>query len=217
MQLGGDCVQDAQSGLQSRANVVRNAYNLEEDALRVQFYRLIAYYLTAPPSQAGLQLAAGLSASNDTPLGERVTAFAEAAGTTTAELEADAYQVLFVGIGRGVFVPFGSYYLTGFLHEKPLARLRADMAARGIVRSEDISDPEDHIASVLEMMAGLIGGEFGVCPPEFQRSFFEQHVGSWAGHFFRDLSVDETSSFYAALGALGLRFIEVEERAFRLA
>lgn len=210
-------MQDAQSGLQSRANVVRNAYNLEEDALRVQFYRLIAYYLTAPPSQAGLQLAAGLSASNDTPLGESATALAEAAESTTAELEADVYQVLFVGIGRGVFVPFGSYYLTGFLHEKPLARLRADMAARGIARSEDVSDPEDHIASVLEMMAGLIGGDFGACPLELQRSFFEQHVGSWAAHFFRDLSVDETSSFYAALGALGLRFIEVEERAFRLA
>lgn len=206
--------------MQHAQSVVRpevSGTSLDEDALRVHLYRLLAHYLAAPPSEADLQLAAGLSASKGTPLGDRVIALAEAARSTTAEREADAYQTLFIGLGRGVFVPFGSYYLTGFLHEKPLARLREDMAALGIARSDDVSEPEDHIASVLEMMGGLIGGDFGTGSLEVQRSFFESHVGSWAGHFFRDLSVDGTSAFYAALGALGSRFIEVEERAFRLA
>lgn len=191
--------------------------SVNEDALRMHLYRLVAHYLTAPPTQADLELAAELSATNGTPLGDGIIALAAAARATTAEQEADAYQKLFIGLGRGVFVPFGSYYLTGFLHEKPLARLRSDMAALGIARCDNVSEPEDHIASVLEMMAGLIGGDFGSGSLETQRGFFEAHVGSWAGHFFRDLSVDGTSTFYAALGVLGLRFIEVEEHAFRLA
>lgn len=202
---------------QSEVKPTVTGANVDEDALRVHLYRVIAHYLTAPPTQADLEFAAGLSASKGTLLGDRVIALAEAALATTAEQEADAYQALFIGLGRGVFIPYGSYYLTGFLHEKPLARLRADMTELGIARSEDVSEPEDHIASVLEMMAGLIGSEFGAVSIEAQRSFFESHVGAWAGHFFRDLSVDGTSAFYAALGALGSRFIEVEERAFRLA
>lgn len=190
---------------------------LSEDALRMHLYRLIARYLTAPPTQADLELAASLAASRGTLLGDRIIALAEAARATTAQQEADAYQELFIGLGRGLFVPYGSYYLTGFLHEKPLARLRVDMGVLGIARSDEIAEPEDHIASVLEMMAGLIGGDFGPRSSQAQRGFFEAHVGSWAGHFFRDLSLDETSAFYAAIGALGSRFVEVEERAFQLA
>lgn len=215
--LGGDCVQHAQSEVKHTEVAETTGGRQDEDALRVHLYRLIAHYLSAPPTKDDLELAAGLSASKGTPLGDAIIALAEAAGSTTAAQEADAYQTLFIGLGRGVFIPFGSYYLTGFLHEKPLARLRADMAALGIARSDDVSEPEDHIASVLEMVAGLIGGDFGDNSIETQRRFFEAHVGSWAAHFFRDLSVDDTSAFYAALGVLGLRFVEIEERAFRLA
>ena len=203
----------AQSELNSSSNAVPGA---EEDALRVQLYRLIAHYLSAPPSDQDLALAAGLSASAGTPVGDAVMGLSRAASATNAGREADAYQDLFIGLGRGIFVPYGSYYLTGFLHEKPLARLRADMKTLGITRQDDVSEPEDHIASVMEMMAGLIAGDFGVVPFDTQRRFFDAHVGSWAGHFLRDLSVDKTSPFYGALGTLGLQFIEVEERAFAM-
>lgn len=187
-----------------------------EDAHRVHFYRLLAHYLSAPPSLASLGIAAGLSAQPGTPLGDTVNLLADAARQTSVTAEADAYQALFIGLGRGIFVPYGSYYLTGFLHEKPLARLRSDMSALGIARNEEVSEPEDHISAVLEMMAGLIAGDFGSASAEVQKRFFEAHVGSWAAHFFRDLSLDQTSAFYAALGALGLRFLDIEESAFSL-
>jgi TorA maturation chaperone TorD len=208
-------VHQAQSEVNSKSNAV-TLNGVEEDALRVQLYRLIAHYLSTPPSDQDLDLAAGLTASAGTPLGDAVMGLSRAASATNAGREAEAYQNLFIGLGRGIFVPYGSYYLTGFLHEKPLARLRADMTTLGIARQDDVSEPEDHIASVMEMMAGLIAGQFGVVPFDTQRRFFEAHVGSWAGHFLRDLSVDETSPFYGALGTLGLRFIEVEERAFAM-
>lgn len=217
VELGGDCVGQAQSVMTSNVGPETTAGASGEDALRVNLYRLLAHFLSAPPSEGDLQLASGLTAAEGTPLGASVNALAAAARSTTAEQEADAFQALFIGLGRGIFVPYGSYYLTGFLHEKPLARLRSDMAGLGIARADGVSEPEDHIASVLEMMAGLIAGDFGDTSVDAQRRFFEAHVGSWAGHFLRDLSVDKTSAFYAALGALGERFVEIEERAFAMA
>lgn len=188
-----------------------------EDRFRAEFYRLLAHFLSAPPSAEGLTFAAGLEGDAATPLGEAVNAVAAAARASSPAAEAEAYQSLFIGLGRGILVPFGSYYLTGFLHEKPLARLRADMDRLGFARADDVSEPEDHIASVLELMAALIEGR-DRRPPDLaeQRQVFEDHVASWAGHFFRDLKADPTSAFYAALGGLGERFIEIESRAFRL-
>ena len=74
------------------------------------------------------------------------------------------FHDLFIGLGRGELLPYASYYLTGFLHEKPLAKLRGDMIDLGIERAEGVAEPEDNIASLMEMMAGLIRGEFGAVP-----------------------------------------------------
>ena len=188
-----------------------------EDAQRAGVYRLLSHILSAPPQADGLALVAGLTGESDTALGDAVNATAAAARATSPDAEADAYQTLFIGLGRGLLVPFGSYYLTGFLNEKPLARLRQDMQLLGLERSEDFSEPEDHIASVLEIMGGLVDGSLvGVVDPEDQKRFFEMHVASWAGHFFRDLAGSEASAFYSATGKLGEAFIEVEVRAFSL-
>jgi TorA maturation chaperone TorD len=110
-----------------------------------------------------------------------------------------------------------SYYLTGFLHEKPLARLRDDMARLGIARQETVKEPEDHIAALFEMMAGLIVGEFGaVASLEDQKQFFTTHVGSWAKHFFKDLEGAKASVLYAALASAGRIFMDIEEMAFTM-
>lgn len=188
-----------------------------EDALRAQLYRLLAHFLSAPPRQGGLDLAAALGGDGGSEFGRAIAGLAEAAAGTSAAAAADAYHVLFIGLGRGELVPFGSYYLTGFLHEKPLARLRQDMARLGLAREPGVPEPEDHIASVLEIMAGLIDGSFGApLPIEEQRRFFEAHVGNWASHFFHDLEASGVSTLYSALGSVGSTFLEIEERAFTL-
>lgn len=189
----------------------------DQDGQRAAFYRLVAHFLSEPPTTAHLSLARELTGEPGTPIGGAVNALAVAARDTTVKQEAEAFQTLFIGLGRGILVPFGSYYLTGFLNEKPLARLREDMHRLGMARSDDVSEPEDHISSVMEIMAGLIDGRInGPCDPTEQRQFFEAHVGSWAGQFFRDLAADDTSALYAALGALGERFIAIEASAFKL-
>ena len=203
------------SGLDDAVSVAGNTADLApEDSLRAQMYQLLALALSAPPSPDVLTAFAEIS-GDDSRLGQALSACAEAARAARPEAEDDAFHELFIGMGTGILVPFGSYYLTGFLHEKPLAKLRQDMAALGVEQDPDVKEPEDHIASVLEMMAGLVEGRFGAPAtlPE-QESFFKAHVGSWAPHFFEDLSKTTPSAFYAAVGTLGMVFIEIEAKGF---
>ena len=188
----------------------------EEDLLRANVYRLLAHVLRAGPSRADLGTFAGMT-GDDTPIGKAVSALARVAAVTTPEDASREYHDLFIGVGRGELVPYGSYYLTGILNEKPLARLRTDMARLGIARRDDVSEPEDNIAALFEMMAGLIVGDFGSgADLAEQKRFFNTHVGSWARVFFTDLEGARSSVFYACIGQLGAAFMDVEEQAFKM-
>ncbi len=189
----------------------------EEDRLRAQWYALLAQFLSAPPVAATLELARALT-GDDTDLGRSVTALAAAAKESTVVGLEEEYFNLFTGVGRGELLPFGSYYLTGFLNEKPLAALRADMDELGIGRTEGVKEPEDHIASLCEMMAGLITGTFGE-PVDLdrQRAFFDKHIGCWAPRFFEDLQAAESAAFYMPIGLIGSVFMTVESQAFEMA
>ncbi len=190
---------------------------IEEDRLRAQWYALLAQFLSAPPDAATLELARALT-GDATELGQGVTALAAAAkGATVGGLE-EEYFNLFTGIGQGELLPFGSYYLTGFLNEKPLAVLRQDMDELGIGRVEEVKEPEDHIASLCEMMAGMITGVFGdPVGLDRQRTFFDKHIGCWAPRFFEDLQAAKTAAFYMPIGLIGSVFMTVESQAFEMA
>ncbi|MBV8089725.1 MAG: molecular chaperone TorD family protein, partial [Alphaproteobacteria bacterium] len=125
------------------------------------------------------------------------------------------YFDLFIGVGRGELLPYGSYYLTGFLHERPLARLRADLVRLGIERVDGRGEPEDHAAILCEIMAGLVVGEFAA-PTQRQHQFFEQHLAPWMARFFADLEAAPRAKFYCPVGAIGRLFIDIETAAFAL-
>ena len=188
----------------------------EEDRLRAELYGLLASLLARSPSAEILERCSALS-GDSSQLGRAFSTLADAAKRFDADQVADEFQNLFIGLGRGELLPFGSYYLTGFLNEKPLAKLREDMAALGIARADDVSEPEDGIASVCEMMAGLIDGRFGApVSLDGQRQFFSRHVEPWAGHFFADLEGAKNSAFYKPVGTIGRLFMEIEREAFRM-
>lgn len=200
----------------SEAQVLHKPSLDEEEELRSQLYRLLAFFLHKPPGAEGLKIAAAME-GDETALGKAITAFARIAGKSDPATVTQEHHDLFIGIGRGELLPYGSYYLTGFLHEKPLAKLRNDMARLGIERRENVKEPEDHIAALCEMMGGLITGAFGEpADIERQRAFFNAHVGSWAPHFFADLEAAKSSVLYGALGTVGRCFIDVEEAAFAM-
>ena len=188
----------------------------DEDILRADLYDLLGALLARPPNRALLDHLATLSGDGGE-IGRAVTALARVARATTEQAAEREFTALFIGLARGELLPYASYYLTGFLHEKPLALLRDDMARLGIARAERVHEPEDNVASLSEMMSGLIRGRFGApAPLATQRDFFNRHLAPWAGHFFADLEAAKGSVLYAPVGALGRAFVEVEREAFRM-
>jgi TorA maturation chaperone TorD len=186
----------------------------EVDAARAQEYALLAVLLARAPDAALLARLATLR-GDATPLGLAHAALAEAADRTNAERLEREYFDLFIGLGRGELLPYGSYYLTGFLHERPLARLRADLAELGIERSPGQAEPEDHAAILCEIMAGLASRRLSA-PAGAERALFEDHLAPWIGRFFADLERAETADFYRRIGTLGRVFMEIETEAFAL-
>lgn len=184
------------------------------DAARAQEYALLAALLASPPDAALLERIARLR-GDGTQLGAAHATLAEAAKDADAEEVGREFFDLFVGVGRGELLPYGSYYLTGFLNERPLARLRDDLQALGIERADGQSEPEDHAAALCEIMAGLAGGRFAVSA-EAQQRFFERHLAPWIGRFFADLEIADASNFYRSVGSIGRIFIGIEVEAFTL-
>ena len=185
------------------------------DAARAQEYALLAALLLSAPSAALLEQIAQLR-GDATPLGRAHANLAEAASQAVAAEVEREYFDLFVGLGRGELLPYASYYLTGFLNERPLSRLRDDLAALGIERVENNFEPEDHAATLCEIMAGPRGGRFPASP-EVQRAFFEKHVSRWMGRLFADMEKRKSAKFYRSVGALGRLFLEIESEAFTFA
>ena len=184
----------------------------EVDAARAQEYALMSVLLARAPDAPLLQRLATLR-GDASPLGLAHAALAEAADRTSVERVEREYFDLFIGLGRGELLPYGSYYLTGFLHERPLARLRAHLDKLGIERTEGQAEPEDHAAILCEIMAGLASRRFPA-PPGSDREVFEQHLAPWIGRFFADLEQAEAADFYRRIGALGRVFISIEAEAF---
>jgi TorA maturation chaperone TorD len=175
----------------------------------------LGFVLRRPPDDQGLGIVARLE-GDTSPLGQAVaelSAMARRADPAAIERE---YHHLFIGVGRGELLPFASYYRTGFLHEKPLASLRADLARLGIERAPGQSDPEDHIACLAEVMAGLIAGDFAVDASE-QAHFFTRHLQPWAGRFFADLEAAAAAAFYRPAGTIGRHLVDIEATAYTLA
>src|SRR3954468_15130141 len=184
--------------------------------MRAHVYALLGRLCASPPDAELLKLVAGLSGDRSE-LGEALSALATTARGVDPRRIADEHQDLFTGVVRGEVVPYASYYRTGFLQGKPLADLRGDMATLGIARSNEMVEPEDHIASLCEMMAGLITGAFGdAVDLAAQRRFFDRHLAPWAPKFFADLEAAKSAAFYMPVAKVGRLFMEIETQAFAL-
>lgn len=186
----------------------------EIDVARAQEYALLAVLLAKAPEAELLKRLEKLD-GDDSDIGRAHAALADAAALINAKQVDREYFNLFIGVGRGEILPYASYYLTGFLHERPLARLRGDLFLLGIEKNEENSDPEDHVAFMCEIMAGIIGKRFPA-PVGADREFFEKHMKPWVSRFFADLDAAENANFYRSVGKLGRVFIEIETEAFAL-
>jgi TorA maturation chaperone TorD len=191
----------------------------DEDLQRAHIYGLLARLLAEPMSEATLAALRAIEADDSTEFGRAMMSLADLAKRTTTGAAEEEYTVLFYGVGAGgELQPYASYYLTGFLYEKPLANLRGDMAELGIAASGSSTEPEDHIAYLCEIMHGLIIGGFGG-PKDLatQRKFFARHLAPWAGRFFENLEGAKSAAFYMPVGTIGKLFMGIENEAFETA
>ena len=188
----------------------------EEDQLRADMYSFLASLLRSEPS-ADLVKQLTLLKSDNTPIGNAIKILAKLASSLDLHEIRDEYVKIFIGVGRGEILPFASYYLTGFLKDKPLAKLRNDMKEIGIEMSADVKEPEDHIASLFDIMSGIILGKFD---RKFsiteQRDFFNKHLAPWVELLMRDIEASKIAVFYAPVGTLGREFIEIERSSFKM-
>ena len=194
------------------ASGVTTALAPEEQA-RVDTYRLLGLLLAAPPNAELLGLLQAIEPGGG-PMAEAWEALCLAAASADAHGLRDEYQGLFIGLGRGELNPYASWYLTGFLMEKPLADLRRELAELGYGRRQEVAEPEDHIAALCEVMSLLIG-ERRLGFDDLQR-FYERYIGAWAGRFFADLERAQSADFYRAVGRLGSTFLGVEKKYFSM-
>ncbi len=192
----------------------------EEDALRAHIYHLLARLFAEPPTTELMEIVRGLE-GDQTPFGQALGVLSAAARKISVEAAGDEFFDLFVGAGRSELLPYGSYYITGFLNEWPAAKLVGDMRKLGMARADHVSEPEDHIAALCEMMAGMITGDLGALDGiaadlVAQRAFFDTHIGIWAPKFFEDLEASKTAAFYMPVGTIGKLFMEIEAEGFRM-
>ncbi|MGF1686841.1 molecular chaperone TorD family protein [Photobacterium japonica] len=186
----------------------------EEMSLRVDIYAMLAHLLRRAPKQDVIDWLSTLDVEAKQPATTGMAAawpvLKLAAQKTSVIALEEEYQDLFIGIGRGELVPFGSWYLTGSLMEMPLAHLRRDLAQLGFARDESVKEPEDHIAALLEVMAMLVeGGDMHV-----QRTFFNRHLAAWVERLCMDMKTAKSAVFYSAVGEVALQFLTIEKTRF---
>ncbi len=191
-----------------------HAVEADVDAMRANMYRLLAALLVAPASVELLETLRAIddtAAQRDDDMARAWKTLRLASTRTTAESVDDEYHDLFIGVGRGELVPYASWYQTGFLLDRPLVYLRRDLAMLGFQRQEGTHEPEDHISALCETMSLMAAPENGFTL-DVQRDFFHDHLDPWVQRFFLDLQRAKAAHFYAAVGALGERYFDIEKR-----
>jgi TorA maturation chaperone TorD len=191
-----------------------------EDQVRADYYALLAHLLNGAPDDRLLNaivIAPEPQAQNE--LAGAWNALAAAASAVTREAVEDEYEKLFGGVGRPSVMLFGSYYLSGFMHEKPLAQLREDLAALGLSRNEKVSVTEDHLAALCEVMRFLILGDLHTKPAAVadQQRFFAAHLEPWVRQCCASIQGADQANFYKRVAAFADAFFAIEIEAFDMA
>lgn len=185
-----------------------------EEAARAALYGLLADLFYAPPPQALLAHLAGSSGEGEGALLPSWNELVTACRGAQQDAVRDEYESLFIGVGKPEVMLYGSYYLSGFMMEKPLAELRADLARLGIERSDQVSESEDHLATLCAVMRYLIESEEPAHGLAAQQAFFATHMRGWVGECCDAVEAHPLAVFYRPLARLARAFFEVEAQAF---
>ncbi len=201
-------------------NLSTSSHALDEETARAEVYGLLSQlYYQAPSAELLAQLQVAVTEAPDAGgfLEEPWRELVACARSLSQAQIAGEFTSLFGGVGKPEVYLFGSHYLSGFLNEKPLVRLRDDLAELGLARSEAMPETEDHVAYVFEVMRFLIAGDdVAVSNLTRQQAFFNQHVQSWLPALCQALQAHPRAAFYGRVAAFTAAFISVESQGFDL-
>lgn len=196
------------------------AAGLDEEVARAEVYGVLAQLLQAPPAPgllAALRVAVTEAPEQGALLEEPWRQLVGAARECSDAEIADEFETLFGGVGKPAVLPFGSHYLSGFLNDKPLVRLRSDLALLGLGRNEAMAETEDHIAYLCEAMRYLIAGDdFAAADLARQQRFFAAHLQPWVARLCDDIAAQPAARFYRAAAGFMHAFMDVEAQGFEL-
>ncbi|MBZ0133772.1 MAG: molecular chaperone TorD family protein [Rhodocyclaceae bacterium] len=193
-----------------------------QDEARADFYGLMARLFYAAPDAALLEALAGSAELEAEAAGSVLPAawgaLCRAAREASPEAVRAEYEQTFIGIGKAEVLLYGSFYLTGFLNEKPLAVLRSDLAELGFARNNSVSEPEDHIAGLADIMRHLILDQDNApaARDAAQQQFFARHIEPWYGSLFDAVDAAPGTDFYRTVAGLGRTFLDLEKEYFRI-
>ncbi len=189
--------------------------------MRADFYALLANLFYRAPNHQLLQaimIAPEPSIENDRALAEAWRALAAASGVVTEDVLIEEYEALFVGVGRPPVMLYGSFYLAGFLNEKPLAELRTDLARMGFARDGEVRETEDHLAALCDVMRAMILGDVANAPAtvDEQKHFFLKHLQPWAMQCCDATIKNDNSNYYRRVAAFARVFFQIEIEAIHM-
>jgi TorA maturation chaperone TorD len=191
-----------------------------EELARGELYGLLAQLWLGPPDEALLQqfkVALTQAPEAGSHLEAPWQTLVAAMRATTPAAAADEFDALFGGVGKPEIFAYGSYHLSGFLNERPLAQLRADLRRLGLTRDAERVETEDHIAYLFEVMRYLIAGDdVAVCNLEQQRRFFRAQLQPWVAHLCDAVEAHPRAQTWRAVAGLTRDFVEIEAQAFDL-
>ena len=191
---------------------------LDEETARAEIYGLLAQLYYAPPGAellSALRVAVTEAPAQGAFLEDPWREVVAAARSLDDQAIADEYDALFGGVGKPEVYLFGSHYLTGYLNEKPVARLRETLAGLGLARDEAMPETEDHVAYLCEVMRYLIAGDdVAVANLTRQREFFADHLLPWVNDLCDTIEAHPKARFYKALAGFTRAFVSVEAQGF---
>ncbi|MGR5161032.1 TorD/DmsD family molecular chaperone [Vibrio owensii] len=182
----------------------------QEQTLRTEIYLVLSALFRSAPSEEMIEFLTSLEVEpSESAMQKAWIALQQAAKDSNREALEDEYQDLFIGIGRGEVMPFGSWHMTGAMMEKPLAEIRHDLELLGFERDENVKEPEDHIAALCEVMSMLTGEE-----EDLQQAVFNKHIAPWFNSFTQQLENAESANFYKPVAQLCEAFLTLEQVRF---
>ena len=192
---------------------------LPEDLARADLYGLIARFFQMPPDQDLLnQIAATGDQQNvadEAPLAKVWMDVVEVAKNNPAKTWRDEFDLNFISVGKPNVVLNGSFYIAGHLNEKPLINIRKALAEFWLEAAEEVTETEDHISALCEVMRYLIAGDdVEISNLTNQRVFFNEHIRPWYDEFCNAIEDIPEMHLYRPIAALTREFLAIEGQGF---